>query len=114
MWQVAALAAPAFQQLMSTLAFGLTAAATDAEVATSTIDAIAALARFHFSAAQAGAPGLTAHVAEGAPGGLFSHFLELLLRALLFDACRRDFAEQAADALLPLILCEPQVCCVCV
>jgi hypothetical protein len=50
--QVAALSAPAFQQLMSTLAFGLTVAATDAEVATCTVDALAALCRFHLSEAQ--------------------------------------------------------------
>ena len=40
-------------------------------------------------------------------GGLWDRFLEVVLQKLLFEECKRDYAEQAADALLPLMLCEP-------
>lgn len=45
----------------------------------------------------AGKLGLGQHAAPSSSGtSLFGHFLEVLLRRLLFEECKRDFAEQVS------------------
>lgn len=92
---------------MTTLDFGLTQA--DSEVSTASLEAMAAISRFHFNEMNKGQPGLGQHLAptDSAGKNLLTHSLEVVLRRLLFEECKRDFAEQAADALLPMIMCEP-------
>lgn len=44
---------------------------------------------------------------HGGSRSVTSHFLELLLRRLMLEDLSLDLVETAADALLPLVLCEP-------
>ena len=57
--KVAALAAEPFQQVMNTLHFGLTQG--DATAGSVSLEALAAVAKFHFLELKAGKPGLGAH-----------------------------------------------------
>ena len=108
--KVAALDAATFATLMHTLEFGLTHA--DATVGRESFAALAALAAFHHRETRGeGNPsgGLSAHNAARAPEaseGILARFLKLSLNRLLFEDASATLAEPAADALLPLMLCE--------
>lgn len=56
-------------------------------------------------AASRGEPGLGVHV-SGPSENVLAHFLRALLHLLLFEDYSSDILEPAANALLPLILCE--------
>eukprot|EP00884_Botryococcus_braunii_P007867 jgi/Botrbrau1/17081/Bobra.0647s0003.1 len=90
--------------LLQTLEYGVTVG--DVEVTQSTLEALAALARFHLAATAAGHSGFIVH-SDG--GSSLAPFLEVLLKRLLLEDASRDTVELAADALLPLILAHHQV-----
>ncbi|KAK3276763.1 hypothetical protein CYMTET_15191, partial [Cymbomonas tetramitiformis] len=90
--------------VMQTLEFGLLQA--ELHISFASLEALASLAKFHFSTKAGGAEsGFGAVSINGKH--LINHFLEVVLRRLLFEDSPRDFAETAAAALLPLILCDP-------
>ncbi|KAK9812956.1 hypothetical protein WJX72_006385 [[Myrmecia] bisecta] len=101
--RVAALPAASFSTLMRTLEFGV--AAPEADVVQSSLEALAALARFHCDAVAGGHPGVQAQNAGEPP--VLARFLEVVMRRLLLEEYGRDVVEHAADALLPLILAYP-------
>ena len=111
--KVAALEPAAFATLMRTLEFGL--AHADETIASESFAALAALAAFHHRETRGpgGTPagGLGAHNARDSSatargGGILARFLNLSLNRLLFEDASLSLAEPAADALLPLMLCE--------
>ncbi|KAL5998712.1 hypothetical protein ACLOJK_009657 [Asimina triloba] len=86
--------------------------AFDAEVVNKCLSALNALASYHYKERSAGKQGLGDH-AEGFGGpdgrfqeGILSRFLQSLLQWLLFEEYSTELVGAAADALLPLILCE--------
>ncbi|EEC67166.1 hypothetical protein OsI_34027 [Oryza sativa Indica Group] len=84
----------------------------DCDIVDRCLTAINALASYHFKERLGGRGGLSSQLmeSEGSNGKLqesiSSHFLRLLLQLLLFEDFRMELAGSAADALLPLILCE--------
>uniref|UniRef100_A0A0E0BBQ0 Exportin-4 n=1 Tax=Oryza glumipatula TaxID=40148 RepID=A0A0E0BBQ0_9ORYZ len=84
----------------------------DSDIVDRCLTAINALASYHFKERLGGRGGLSSQLmeSEGSNGKLqesiSSHFLRLLLQLLLFEDFRMELAGSAADALLPLILCE--------
>ncbi|XVF06407.1 hypothetical protein REPUB_Repub06bG0046100 [Reevesia pubescens] len=96
----------AFAHILGTLDFGLHH--QDLEVVNMCLGALKALASYHYREMCAGKTGLVSHAAgEGnLPEGIFSRFLRSLLQLLLFEDYSPDLVGAAADALLPLILCE--------
>jgi hypothetical protein len=112
--KVAALDAATFATLMRTLEFGLTHA--DVDIGRESFAALSGLAAFHHretKGSRGGNPagGLAAHNAanEDEPEKketITARFLKLSLNRLLFEDASTALAEPAADALLPLMLCE--------
>ncbi|KAG6700565.1 hypothetical protein I3842_08G118500 [Carya illinoinensis] len=107
---VAQLNSEAFAHILGTLDFGLHH--LDTEVVDMCLRALKALASYHYNETGSGRTGLGLH-ASGImdPGGNFqegilSRFLHSLLQLLLFEDYSPDLVSSAADALLPLILCE--------
>ncbi|KAK7285878.1 hypothetical protein RJT34_20662 [Clitoria ternatea] len=107
---LAQLNSEAFAHILGTLDFGLHH--QDADVVSKCLRALQALASFHYKETGSGNIGLGAHAVglKDSSGnfheGLLSRFLRSLLQLLLFEDYSSDLISVAADALLPLILCE--------
>ncbi|XVE62729.1 hypothetical protein DITRI_Ditri06bG0142700 [Diplodiscus trichospermus] len=103
---LAQLNSEAFAHILGTLDFALHH--QDLEVVNMCLGALKALASYHYRETCAGNAGLGAHAAGqgNLPEGIFSRFLRSLLQLLLFEDYSPDLVSAAADALLPLILCE--------
>ncbi|PQM39642.1 exportin-4 isoform X1 [Prunus yedoensis var. nudiflora] len=107
---VAQLNSEAFSHVLGTLDFGLHH--QDMEIVDMCLRALRALASYHYVETSAGKLGLGSHAAGlKDPGGNFkegilSRFLRSVLQLLLFEDYSPDLVSSAADALLPLILCE--------
>ncbi|XP_022746625.1 exportin-4-like isoform X2 [Durio zibethinus] len=99
----------AFAHILGTLDFGLHH--QDLEVVNMCLGALKALASYHYRETCAGKTGLGSHAAGqgNLPEGIFSQFLRSLLQLLLFEDYSPDLVSAAADALLPLILCEQEL-----
>ncbi|XP_054800845.1 uncharacterized protein LOC129304991 isoform X2 [Prosopis cineraria] len=100
----------AFAHVLRTLDFGLHH--QDGDVVNKCLRALQGLASYHYKETIAGRIGLGAHGTglKDSNGnlqeGLLSLFLRSLLQLLLFEDYSCDLVSAAADALLPLILCE--------
>ncbi|KAG0452921.1 hypothetical protein HPP92_025585 [Vanilla planifolia] len=74
--------------------------------------AINALASYHFREQAVGRGGLPTHMVDSScpdwriQENICSHFLRLLVQLVLYEDFRMDLAGSAADALLPLLLCN--------
>ncbi|KAK9292418.1 hypothetical protein L1049_020388 [Liquidambar formosana] len=107
---VAQLNSEAFAHILRTLDFGIHH--QDTEVVDMCLRALKALASYHYKETLAGKVGLGLHAAgctdpDGKfQEGILSQFLHSLLQLLLFEDYSTDLVSAAADALLPLILCE--------
>lgn len=103
---LAQLQSEAFRHVLGTLDFGIHH--QDPEVVNMCLGALKALAAYHFREMAAGRQGLGSHAAGNGnlQEGILSQFLRSLLQLLLFEDCSPDLVGAAADALLPLILCE--------
>lgn len=110
---VAQLSTEAFAHVLGTLDFGLHH--QDSEIVDMCLRALRALASYHYNETGAGKVGLAAQAAginnsNGNPEeGVLSRFLRSLLQLLLFEDYSPDMVGTAADALFPLILCEPRL-----
>ncbi|GER48788.1 exportin-4 [Striga asiatica] len=110
---IAQLNVEAFSHILATLEFGLHH--QDVEVIDLCLRAVKALASYHYKDRGAGKVGLGSHATsyKGPDGkfheGILSRFLRSLLQLLLFEDYSTDLVGSAADALLPLILCEQSV-----
>ncbi|KAF7805232.1 exportin-4 isoform X1 [Senna tora] len=99
-----------FAHVLGTLDFGLHH--QDGDVVSKCLRALQGLASYHYKETGAGRIGLGAHATglKDSSGnlqeGLLSLFLRSLLQLLLFEEYSSDLISIAADALLPLILCE--------
>lgn len=108
---VAQLSTEAFAHVLGTLDFGLHH--QDSEIVDMCLRALRALASYHYKETGAGKVGLGAQAgglndSNGNPQeGILSSFLHSLLQLLLFEDYSPDMVGTAADALFPLILCEP-------
>ncbi|XP_042518028.1 exportin-4 isoform X7 [Macadamia integrifolia] len=100
----------AFAHIVGTLDFGIHH--QDTEIVNMCLRALNALASYHYKETGAGKEGLGSHVAGmmalggKLQEGILSRFLRVLLELLLFEECSTELVSSAADALLPLILCE--------
>lgn len=100
----------AFAHILGTLDFGLHH--QDVDVVSKCLRALQALASYHYKETGNGNIGLGAHTmglkdsSGNVQEGLLSRFLRSLLQLLLFEDYSSDLISVAADALLPLILCE--------
>ncbi|KAI5659953.1 hypothetical protein M9H77_28746 [Catharanthus roseus] len=100
----------AFAHIIGTLGFGLHHQVL--EVVDYCLSALRALASYHYKEIGAGKAGLGSYAAgyKDADGniqeGILCQFLRSLLQMLLFEDYSSDLVSSAADALLPLILCE--------
>ncbi|XP_057476244.1 uncharacterized protein LOC130764171 isoform X2 [Actinidia eriantha] len=107
---VAQLNSEAFAHVLGTLDFGLHH--QDIEVVDMCLRALKALASYHYKETGSGKVGLGSQATgyQDPDGrlqeGILSRFLRLLLQFLLFMDYSTDIISAAADALLPLILCE--------
>ncbi|KAH9602259.1 hypothetical protein KSS87_015420 [Heliosperma pusillum] len=107
---VAQLNSEAFVHILGTLDFGLRH--QDSEVVDKCLRALKALASHHHKETISGKVGLGSHAngfrdSDGKfQEGILSRFLPSLLQLLLFEDYSTDLVSSAADALLPLILCE--------
>ncbi|KAL2619846.1 hypothetical protein R1flu_000051 [Riccia fluitans] len=108
--KVARLSADGFGQIVGTLDFGLRH--QDVEVVNMSLTALNAIAFYHYQAACRGQEGLGEHALSttGPDGvikdGVLAHFLRSVMQFLLFEDYSNELVEPAADALLPLILCN--------
>ncbi|MQL87164.1 hypothetical protein Taro_019699, partial [Colocasia esculenta] len=108
--KVAELNMEAFKHILETLDFGIHRQDTD--VVDMCLRAINALASYRYREMTMGKKGIGAHGVgvHGPDGklqeGFLAHFLHLLLELLLFGDFSMELAGSAADALLPLVLCE--------
>jgi hypothetical protein len=122
--KVAALPPDLFSTLMGTLEFGLKHA--NSEVARESLAALGAMGQYQHRAAAAAAEasanpqtgnlaalvgpiGLGRHNAPSAERGgvgILAHLMRLVLNRLIFEDASMDLVESAADALLPLMMCE--------
>ena len=122
--KVAALPPDLFSTLMGTLEFGLKHA--DHEVGRESLGALGAMGAFHHAATAeaaeaaanprvgnlaslAGPVGLGAHNApspERGGVGILAHLMRVVLNRLIFEDASMELSEAAADALLPLMMCE--------
>ncbi|KAH6804809.1 exportin-4 protein [Perilla frutescens var. frutescens] len=104
------LSVEAFSHILGTLDFGLHH--LDIEVVDLCLRAVKALASHHYKDRVAGKVGLGSHATSykdpdgNFREGILSRFLRSLLQLLLFEDYNADLVGSAADALLPLILCE--------
>uniref|UniRef100_A0A2N9ERJ3 Exportin-4 n=1 Tax=Fagus sylvatica TaxID=28930 RepID=A0A2N9ERJ3_FAGSY len=125
---VAQLNSEAFTHVLGTLDFGLhhqgvvaiwpggcilvCIPSCDAEIIDMCLRSLKALASYHYKETGSGKTGLGLHAAglKDSGGnlreGILSQFLRALLQLLLFEDYSPDLVSSAADALLPLILCE--------
>ncbi|PON54527.1 Armadillo-type fold containing protein [Trema orientale] len=107
---VAQLNGEAFSHVLGTLDFGLHH--QDTEVVDMCLRSLRALASYHYLETTGGKIGLGSHAAglkdQGGniQEGILSRFLRSLLQLLLFEDYSPDLVSSAADALLPLLLCE--------
>lgn len=107
---VGQLNAEALAHIIGTLDFGLRH--QDSEVFDKCLRALKALASYHYRETVAGNMGLGLHASGikdsggNVQDGILSRFLPCLLQLLLFEDYSTDLVSAAADALLPLILCE--------
>jgi len=108
--KVAKLSPDGFSRIVGTLDFGLHH--QDVEVVSMSLTALNAVAFYHYQAICRGQEGLGVHVLsiQDAQGvvkeGVLAHFLRSVMQFLLFDDYSNELVEPAADALLPLILCN--------
>lgn len=93
-----------FAHLVGTLEFGLHN--QDVDIVNMCLDALNALASYQYKERAAGREGLVSHATGKSQGDVLSPFVQLLLQWLLFEDYSSDLVSSAADALLPLILCE--------
>lgn len=107
---IAQLSNEALDRIIGTLDFGLHH--QDVEVVDFCLRALKALASYHYKEIGAGKVGLGSYATNhsGPSGnnqeGILIRFLRSLLQILLFEDYSTDLVSSAADALLPLILCE--------
>ncbi|XP_052199976.1 uncharacterized protein LOC127806606 isoform X3 [Diospyros lotus] len=107
---VSELSSEAFGHILGTIDFGLHH--QDTEIVDMCLRALKALASYHYKETHAGKVGLgsQATVYKDTNGrlqeGILSRFLRLLLQFLLFEDYSTDLISAAADAILPLILCD--------
>ncbi|XP_057961919.1 uncharacterized protein LOC131153553 isoform X2 [Malania oleifera] len=100
----------AFAQTLGSLDFGLHH--QDTEIVDMCLRTLNALASYHFKEVASSKVGLGSHASgfKDTNGklqeGILSRFLQSLLQLLLFEDYSIDLISSAADALLPLILCE--------
>ncbi|CAM8925883.1 unnamed protein product [Rhodiola kirilowii] len=100
----------AFSHIVGTLDYGLRH--QDIDVADMCLRSLKALAAYHYKEVSAGKIGLGGNAAGSTDpngksrDGVLSRFLGSLLQLLLFEDYSSDLVSSAADALLPLILCE--------
>lgn len=100
----------ALGHIIGTLDFGLHH--QDAEVVDYCLRALKGLASYHYKETSAGKVGLASYAldheepAGNVREGILSRFLRTLLQVLLFEDYGADLVSSAADALLPLILCQ--------
>ncbi|KAA8534673.1 hypothetical protein F0562_032190 [Nyssa sinensis] len=100
----------AFAHILGTLDFGVHH--QDIEVVDMCLRALKALASYHYKETGAGKVGLGSHATgyQDPDGklqeGILSRFLRSLMQFVLFEDYSIDIISAAADALLPLILCE--------
>ncbi|KAE8667510.1 hypothetical protein F3Y22_tig00112402pilonHSYRG00128 [Hibiscus syriacus] len=94
----------ALAHIMGTLDFGLHH--QDLEVVNMCLGALKALAAYNYREICAGKTGLVSAGQGNLQEGIFSRFLRSLLQLLRFEDYSPDLVSAAADALLPLILCE--------
>ncbi|KAL2942733.1 Exportin-4 [Bienertia sinuspersici] len=84
----------------------------DSEVIDKCLSALKAIAAYHYKETIAGNVGLGSHATGvkdsggNVQDGILSRFLPSLLQLLMFEDYSTDLVSAAADALLPLILCE--------
>ncbi|EFJ35002.1 hypothetical protein SELMODRAFT_406082 [Selaginella moellendorffii] len=102
--KVAKISPEGFSQILGTLEFGLRQ--QDVEVVNMTLSALGALGVFQYQALCKGDDGLGTQSRTSGGDDVLSHFLKLLMHFLLFEDYSNDLVEPAADALLPLILCN--------
>lgn len=108
--KVALLPKEAFAQVTAALDFGIQH--QDIDAVDMCLRAINALASYHYREQAVGKEGLAAHIgdSQGSNGRLqeniLSHFLRLLLQIILHEDFRLELTGSAADALLPLVLCQ--------
>ena len=103
--KVAQLAPDLFGTLMSTLEFGLKHA--DETVSKESMTALGALATFQCNSAKTQTIGLGAHMAPNAEGvSILAHLMRLLFHRLVYEEAVFNLVDEAADALLPIILHE--------
>ncbi|XP_020531043.1 exportin-4 isoform X2 [Amborella trichopoda] len=109
--KVAKLTPEAFSHIIGTLDFALHN--QDVEVVNMSLSSINALATFHYKERSSGKEGLGLHAVDyNDPSGtrqegILGRLLELLLHLLLFEDYSTELVAAAADALLPLIVCDP-------
>lgn len=106
---VAQLNTDAFTHVLGTLDFGIHH--QDIDVVDNCLRALRALASYHYNETRAGKMGLGSHAGLKDQGGnlqegILSQFLRSLMQFLLFEDYSPDLVSSAADALLPLLLCE--------
>ncbi|KAL8533351.1 hypothetical protein ACS0TY_009659 [Phlomoides rotata] len=110
---IAQLNIEAFTHIIGILEFGLRH--QDVEIVDLCLRAVKALASYHYKDKSAGKIGLGSHATSYSdPNGNFhegilGRFLRSLLQLLLFEEYSADLVGPAADALLPLLLCEQSV-----
>jgi hypothetical protein len=105
--KVAALQVSLFSTLMFTLEFGLKHA--HETVSKESMMALSALATFQCNSAKINNVGLGAHMAPNAEGlSILAHLMRVLLQRLIYEEAVFDLVDEAADALLPIIMYERQ------
>ncbi|KAJ8499807.1 hypothetical protein OPV22_010359 [Ensete ventricosum] len=108
--KVAQLNMEAFEHIVRTLDFGVRH--QDVDIVDKCLRAVNALASYHYKEKIAGKQGLGAKAmsSEESNGefqqSILSYFLRLLIQLLLYQDFRMELAGSAADAILPLVLCE--------
>ncbi|CAK9160636.1 unnamed protein product [Ilex paraguariensis] len=107
---VSQLSSESFAHVIGTLDYGLHH--QDIEVVDMCLRSLKALASYHYKETGAGKAGLGSHatVYKDRDGncqeGILNQFLRSLMKFLLFEDYSTDLVSTAAEALLPLILCE--------
>ncbi|KAG0452957.1 hypothetical protein HPP92_025621 [Vanilla planifolia] len=100
----------AFVQVVAALDVGIEH--QDVDTVDMCLRAINALASYHFREQAVGRGGLPTHMVDSScpdwriQENICSHFLRLLVQLVLYEDFRMDLAGSAADALLPLLLCN--------